>query len=140
MHQLYIQKGLSDRVVRALQERLQLFLGMSSMPSSGLEEAHAEGRGRSRSRAMVESRAEGTGCGGTGEADAPASGGGAGVPAGTGEVEMSPGVFHHLPLLRLQCQSLVFHRVQVEWQLSSLSMWIRIPRSIRYSMPRTSWP
>ena len=49
-------------------------------------------------------------------------------------------VFRHLPLLRLQCQSLVFHRVQVEWQLSSLSMWIRIPMSIRYSMPRTSWP
>ena len=85
MPRLYVQRGLSDRVVTAIVRRLERALTMSS---SNRVDAVEETRTRSRSRTRDE--AAGT-PGGTGEADAPASGGEAGVPAGSGEVEMSPG-------------------------------------------------
>ena len=86
MSRLYVQRGLSDRVVTAIVRRLERAF---TMLSSNRVDAVEETRTRSRSRTRDE--AAGTAPGGTGEADAPASGGEAGVPAGTGEVEMSPG-------------------------------------------------
>ena len=78
MPRLYVQRGLSDRVVTAIVRRLERALTMSS---SNRVDAVEETRTRSRSRTRDE--VAGTAPGGTGDADAPASGGEAGDPTGS---------------------------------------------------------
>ena len=53
MHRLHIQQGLSSRVVRALQDRIQVALGMAASSAEG----HRT-RSRSRGRGEVDPAAE----------------------------------------------------------------------------------